>query len=163
MTEDTDPFAPVEGVSLETYAAAAVAFHREGAAADQIEALAVANGIPAGRISAIAEVWNKRMAEHPEVVTRYSELYQRAMRDAGIEAPDITLEQYAEILRRQGAGEAVGDVLKDFGLDLQTFAMVSQGWIDRMAADTSVAIRLAELMGAPGSAGERGGNGGAAS
>ncbi|HEX9823538.1 MAG TPA: hypothetical protein VGB51_03975 [Actinomycetota bacterium] len=152
MSGDADPFEPVEGVTLERYARAAVAFHRAGAdrSAEDVETLAVANGIPAGRINAIAEAWNGRMTEHPEVVTRYSELYQQAMRDAGIEAPDISLEQYAELLRRQGSGEPVADVLKAFGLDLQTFALVSQHWIDEMQSDPSLAMRLAELMGAGG-------------
>jgi crotonobetainyl-CoA:carnitine CoA-transferase CaiB-like acyl-CoA transferase len=147
--EPADPFEPVEGVTLERYAEAAVAFHR--ASGDDVESLAVANGIPAGRINAIAEVWNRRMAEHPEVVTRYSELYQQALRKAGIEAPDISFEQYVEILRRQTKGDPIAEVLSDFGLDLQTFALVSQRWIDEMQKDTSLAARMAELLGAGGS------------
>lgn len=148
MSDETDPLEPVEGVTLERYAEAAVAFHR--ASGDEIESLAVANSIPAGRIDAIAEVWNRRMTEHPEVVTRYSELYQQALRKAGIEAPDISFEQYVEILRRQTKGEPIAEVLGAFGLDLQTFALVSQHWIDEMQKDSSLAARLGELLGGGG-------------
>jgi len=135
----------VEGVTLEQYAKAAVAMH--GASEDEIEERAQENGIPAGRLNAIAEEWNRRFTEDPSLVHRYSALYQEAMREAGITAPDITLEQYAEILQAQQRGESVTEVLTRFGLNLQTFALVSQGWIDRMAADPSIAMRLGQLLG----------------
>ncbi|MGH2692379.1 MAG: hypothetical protein ACRDHM_07720, partial [Actinomycetota bacterium] len=64
----------------------------------------------------------------------------------GIEAPEITLEQYAEILREAGK-RPLAEVLPAYALNLQTFALVSGQWIDRMAADTSIAARLATLLG----------------
>ncbi|MDQ4004791.1 MAG: hypothetical protein M3135_00610 [Actinomycetota bacterium] len=142
--EAEGPEAPIEGVSLERYAEVAVAMH--GASPEEMETRAQALGIPAGRITAIGEAWNQRFAAHPELIRRYSDLYQKAMRDAGIRAPDISLEQYAEILSSQTSGDQFLEVLKRFGLDLQTFALVSQGWIDKMASDPSLAIRLATLM-----------------
>jgi hypothetical protein len=69
------------------------------------------------------------------------------MKDAGIEAPDITLEQYADILT-QGRTRPINEILPEFGLNMQTFAMVSGEWIDKMAKDPAMAARLAELMGA---------------
>jgi hypothetical protein len=144
----TDPFDPVEGVTLERYTELAVALY--GVTADEeIETRAQAHGVPPGRFKAVAEGWNRRMAEHPEVVQRYSSLYQQALKDAGVEAPDITLEQYAEILRRQSQGQPVTEVLSDFGLDLRTFALVSQRWIDEMAADPSLAVRFVGLLQEP--------------
>ena len=144
MTDEAGPEAPIEGVSLERFAQVAVALH--GASPEEIETRALEQGIPPGRITAISAAWNQRFAEHPELVRRYSDLYQQAMKDAGIRAPDISLEQYAEILRSQTSGDEFLEVLKRFGLDLQTFALVSQGWIDKMSADPSLAMRLATLM-----------------
>jgi hypothetical protein len=146
VSDQEGPEAPIEGVSLERYAEVAVALH--GASSpEEVETRARALGIPAGRIKAIGEGWNQRFALHPELVRRYSDLYQKAMRDAGIRAPDVSLEQYAEILSSQTSGEQFLEVLKRFGLNLQTFALVSQGWIDKMSADPSLAMRLASLMG----------------
>ncbi|MGH2685731.1 MAG: hypothetical protein ACRDJP_09730 [Actinomycetota bacterium] len=138
------PEAPIEGVSLERFAEVAVALH--GATPEEVETRAQEQGIPPGRFTAISEAWNRRFAEHPELVRRYSDLYQQAMREAGIRAPDISLEQYAEILRSQASGDRFLEVLERFGLNLQTFALVSQGWIDKISADPSLAMRLATLM-----------------
>jgi hypothetical protein len=142
----SDAFAPVEGVSLEVYTRAAVELH--GLSPDEMNTAAEAHGIPKGRLQAVAEGWNKRMTEHPEVVQRYSALYQQAMRDAGIKAPEITLEQYAEILREAGT-RPLEEVLPAFGLNVQTFALVSGQWIERMRTDTTIAAQLAALL-APG-------------
>jgi hypothetical protein len=145
VTDPADPEAPIEGVSLERYAEVAVALH--GTSLEEMESRAQALGIPAGRMNAISEGWNQRFAEHPELVRRYSDLYQKAMRDAGIRAPDISLEQYAEILSSRTSGEEFLEVLQRFGLDLQTFALVSQVWIEKMSADPSLAMRLASMVG----------------
>ena len=134
---------PVEGVTLDQWAAVAVALHK--APPERHDEVAAEHGVPAGKLEPIAEEWNRRMAEDPQVIARYSAAYQQAMKDAGIEAPDITFEQYGEILKRQQT-EEITTVLPDYGLDLQTFAMVSQKWIDAMAADTSLAMKLAELL-----------------
>jgi hypothetical protein len=143
---ESGPYAPIEGISLEKYARVAVELHR--VRADQMDEKAHELGIPEGRLQAISEGWNQRMAEHPEVVQRYSALYQQGMRDAGIEAPEITLEQYAEILKESGK-RPLAEVLPAYGLNVQTFALVSGQWIDRMAADATIAARLAALMGGP--------------
>jgi hypothetical protein len=45
------------------------------------------------------------------------------MHGAGIQAPDITLEQRAEILRESGK-RPLAEVLPAYGLTLQTFALV---------------------------------------
>jgi hypothetical protein len=70
------------------------------------------------------------------------------MREAGIVAPEITLEQYADILRRSRE-TPLEQVLPEFGLNLQTFALVSGTWGERMQTDVSLAVRLAELLGGP--------------
>jgi len=143
----SDPYAPVEGVSLEQYTKAAVAGF--GLDAAQAEEAAQAQGIPAGRMLAIGEEWSRRMTKHPEVVFKYNALYQAAMKEAGVVAPDITLEQYAEILKR-GKETPLEQLLPEFGLNLQTWALVSGSWGERMMADTSLAVRFAQLLGAPG-------------
>lgn len=147
---EPDAFAPVEGITLEVYARVAVELH--GLPPERMDAAAQAHGIPSGRLQAVAEGWNKRMAQHPEVVQRYSALYQQGMRDAGIEAPEITLEQYAEILREAGK-RPLEEVLPAYGLNVQTFALVSGQWIDRMRTDTTIAARLAGLLAPAGSGG----------
>jgi hypothetical protein len=142
--QESGPYAPIEGISLEKYARVAVELHRTPS--EKMDETAEAMGVPAGRLQAIADGWNQRMAKHPEVVQRYSALYQQGMRDAGIEAPEITLEQYAEILKEAGK-RPLAEVLPAYGLNVQTFALVSGQWIDRMAADASIAAKLAGLMG----------------
>jgi hypothetical protein len=143
----SDPYAPVEGVSLEQYTKAAVAvFDLDDAKAEEA---AQAHGIPAGRMLAIGEEWNRRMTTNPEMVHKYNALYQQAMKDAGIVAPDITLEQYAEILTR-GKETPLEQLLPEFGLNMQTWALVSGSWGERMMADPSLAVRFAQLLGVPG-------------
>ncbi|MDQ3991330.1 MAG: hypothetical protein M3245_03340 [Actinomycetota bacterium] len=144
---DGDALAPVEGIALERYAAIAVALF--GLTADELDARAESLGVPPGRLNAVAEEWNRRMAADPEVARRYSEAYQAALRDAGVRTPDITLEQYADIMRQAQGGRPLAEVLASFGLDLQTFAMVSQHWTERMGADRDVAMRFAGLLGLP--------------
>ncbi len=148
MTEESssDPYEPVEGVSLEQYTKVTVAIF--GLSEAEAEGVAVAHGLPAGRLQAIGEEWSRRMTAHPEMVHRYNALYQEGMKEAGVVAPDITLEQYAEILRR-GKEMPLEQLLPEFGLNLQTFALVSGSWGERMMADPSLAVRFAQLMGAP--------------
>ncbi|MGH2710792.1 MAG: hypothetical protein ACRDH9_06280 [Actinomycetota bacterium] len=141
---DSGPYEPIEGISLEKYARVAVELHRT--TQEKMDEAAEALGIPAGRLTAIAEGWNKRMTDHPEVVHKYSELYQKGMKDAGIEAPDISIEQYADILR-QGRTRPITEILPEFGLNMQTFAMVSGQWIEKMSGDPQIAAKLAGLMG----------------
>ena len=145
--QSSDPYAPVEGVSLEQYTNAAVAVF--GLDEAEAEEAAQAHGIPAGRMLAIGEEWTRRMTANPEMVQRYNALYQQAMKDAGVVAPDITLEQYAEILRR-GRETPLDALLPEFGLNLQTWALVSGSWGERLMADPTLAVRLAQLLGAPG-------------
>jgi hypothetical protein len=144
--ESSAPYVPVEGVSLEQYTKAAVAVFGLGEA--DAEAAAQAHGIPPGRMQAIGEEWSRRMTAHPEMVQRYNTLYQETMREADVVAPDITLEQYADILRR-GRETPLEELLPEFGLNLQTWALVSGSWGERLMADTSLAARLAELLGGP--------------
>lgn len=139
----SDPSDEVEGVSLEQYARVAVELHRDPDL--DPDAVAQAHGIPAGRFKAVSEEWGRRLSAGPEVVQRYNAAYQAAMKDAGIEAPDITLQQYADILRRSRS-TPLEEVLPEFGLTLQTFALVSGRWGERMMSDTALAARLAELL-----------------
>jgi hypothetical protein len=134
----------VEGVTLEQYARVAVALF--GAKEEEVEERAVANGIPPGRMSAIAEEWNRRLAEDRSLWGSYNDHYQAAMREAGITAPEITLEQYAEILGAQQRGEPMEEVLERFGLTMQTYSMVSQEWAGRLISDMSIAMRLGQLL-----------------
>ena len=142
--QESGSFAPVEGISLRRYARVAVELHR--VTPEQMEATAEAHGIPKGRLQAIAEEWNRRMQADPQVVQRYSELYQEGMREAGIEAPDISLEQYADILVKSKTAP-LQEVLSEFGLTIQTFALVSGQMGERLQADPSLAAKLGEILG----------------
>ena len=144
MSGDQPALDEVEGITLEKYARVAVELHR--VPSERWDATAEEHGIPAGRLQAISEEWNRRMQADPQVVRAYSDLYQKAMKEAGVEAPDITLEQYAEILRKSKT-VPLDQVLPEFGLTLQTFALVSGGWGEKMIADPALAARLAEMLG----------------
>ena len=134
----------MEGITLRHYARVAVELHR--VPPEQMEATAEGHGIPKGRLQAIAEEWNRRMQADPQVVQRYSDLYQEGMREAGIVAPEITLEQYADIIIRSKT-TPLEQVLPEFGLTIQTFALVSGTWGERLQADPSLAARLGEILG----------------
>lgn len=145
-SSSSDPSAPVEGISLEQFANAAVAMF--GQSGEEVEATAQAHGIPAGRVQAISEEWNRRFMAHPELVQEYNALYQQAMREQGVEAPDISLEQYADILIRSRE-TPLEQVLPDFGLNMQTFALISGTWGERLMADPSLAARFGQILAPP--------------
>lgn len=135
---------PVDGLSLEAYTELAAVMHvhdMEAAAAQ-----ARAKGVAWDRITAIATEWNRRMVVDPRIAHRYSELYQKELAEAGVRAPDLTVEQYASIITATQRGEPLGQVLQRFGLTLPAFAMVSDGWTKKLAADPSLAVRFASVI-----------------
>jgi hypothetical protein len=82
------------------------------------------------------------------LVVAYNEAYQQAMVEAGITAPDVTIEQYADMIKTGGPSE---ENLAKWGLTMQQFSMISHRWTQAMGADVSLAQRFASLM-APGMA-----------
>lgn len=140
-----DLFAPVEGVTLETYARLAVQLAGKDDRA-QLEALAAQHGVPPGRFDAISAVWSERVMGNREVGLRYTELFQAATKEAGIEAPDLSLEQYAAILSEMQAGKPMHEVCEGKGLTVQQFSMASQAWAEKLMANPMLGVQLAQLM-----------------
>lgn len=132
---------PIEGVTLETFTKAAVAMH--GAPPETWDAIAERFGIPAGRYQAIGEAWTARMGTDMALVNRYNELYQAAMVEAGITAPEITMEQYVDLIK---TGGPTPENLARYGLDMQQFSMVSHRWTQAMGADVGLAQKFAQLF-----------------
>jgi len=142
-------FEPVEGVTLEKYAELAAAM-TGATTAEEAEERAVARGLPPGRYAAIAEVWNERVLGIPEVGARYSELYLSALKDQGVEAPELTEDQFVELMSLQAGnrGKPADDILERFGLTPQTYALVSQEWAQRMMTDMSLGMRIGQRLAA---------------
>ena len=139
-------FGTEEGVTLEQLVKAGVeAFGKDES---ELEEIAQRHGFPPGRFEAIAEAWKQRMARNPAIVHAYNRLYQRAMEEAGVEAPDLSLEEYASIIRATGAGTPLDEAIEPFGMDVQQFSMLSQRMGERMMRNPSLAIRYAQLISA---------------
>lgn len=69
---------PVNGVSLEQYAAVSRDLGARGAPADQAPAVAAEHGIAAGDWHAAVAGWNQRMAAVPAVAVEFNRLYRGA-------------------------------------------------------------------------------------
>jgi hypothetical protein len=131
----------IEGLTLEQYARLAVALH--GAPEAEWDAVAARFGVGPGRVAALGEAWQAKLTATPALAIAYNDHYQRAMVEAGITAPEVTIEQYADMLRSGGPTEAV---LAKYAIDVQQFSMISQRMIQAMAADPGLAERFARMM-----------------
>lgn len=67
---------PVNGVSLERYAAVSRDLGARGAPADQAPAVAAGHGIAAGDWHAAVAGWNQRMAAVPAIAVEFNRLYR---------------------------------------------------------------------------------------
>ena len=142
---DAGAYGEIEGVTLEQVVAAGVRLY--GKDRSEWDEIAQAHGFPAGRFEAIAEAWTRRISEEPGLAQAYNALYQREMVAAGVTVPELSLEQYASLVRA-GSGKPLEEALARFGLNMQQFSMLAQRWGERMMADPSLAMRYAELIGA---------------
>ena len=136
MDEDT-----VDGMTIEAYARLAVELHR--VPEPEWDAVASRFGVAPDAVTGLGERWQAKMAAEPSLALAYNDAYQRAMVEAGITAPDITLEQYADLLRTGGPSEAN---LKRYSISLQQFSMISHRWSTALGSDPGLAQRFAELM-----------------
>jgi hypothetical protein len=131
----------VEGLTLEQYARLAVALHRVDES--EWDAVAATFGVGPGRVTALGEAWQAKLTADPSLAIAYNDLYQRAMVEAGITAPEVSLEQYADMLR---SGGPTPEVLAKYGIDVQQFSMISHRMGQAMMADVGLAQRFAQLM-----------------
>ncbi len=134
----------VEGLSLERFTEMAVALTDKSR--EEQEAIAQSYGLAPGRLQAVVDAWTARMSD-PQTLNRYHELYQQELVEAGVQRPEVTLEQYAAMMKAMSGGTSVQDVCMQNGITVQQWAMVAQHWGSQMMADPSLAVRFAQLMG----------------
>lgn len=139
MTDD------IEGVSLQTFAKLAVRL--TGKPPEEWDAIAAEYGIAAGRFQAVSDAWTARFQTEFGLVNQYNDAYQAAMVEAGITAPEITLEQYVDLLK---TGGPTPENLAKYAIDLQQFSMISNHWTQAMGSDVALAQRFAALYTAGG-------------
>ena len=134
----------VEGLSLERFTEMSVALYDK--TPDEQEGIARSFGVAPGRLQAVIDGWTARMSD-PQTLHLYNELYQKELGEAGVQRPDVPLEQYAAMMKAIGTGTSAQDVCAQNGMTVQQWALVAQHWGQRMMADPSLAVRFAELMG----------------
>jgi hypothetical protein len=134
----------VEGLSLERFTEMSVALYDK--TPEEQETIAQSFGVPAGRLQAVIDGWTARM-DDPPTLLRYHQLYQKELAEAGVQRPEVPLEQYAAMMKAMGTGTSAQDVCAQNGMTVQQWALVAQFWGQRMMADPSLAVRFAELMG----------------
>ncbi|MGH2662711.1 MAG: hypothetical protein ACRDH8_07850 [Actinomycetota bacterium] len=86
----------VEGLILERFTEMAVALQDKSR--EEQEAIAQSYGVAPGRLQALVDGWTARMSDS-QTLNRYHELYQMELAEAGVERPEVTLEQYAVIMK----------------------------------------------------------------
>jgi len=131
----------VDGMTLEQYARMAVELHR--VPQDEWDAVAARFGLGPGKVTDLGERWQAKMTADPSLALAYNDHYQRAMVEAGITAPELTLEQYADLLKTGGPTDAN---LQKYSINLQQFSMISQRMTQAMGSDMALAQRFAQLM-----------------
>ncbi len=96
------------GVSLEQFTAyVAEAF---GHPESEFPAIADTHGIPPEHLQAVTDEWNRRTSTDQATLLRYNELYQQELHRLGVQRPEITLEQYAEMMKAVQAGTPADQV-----------------------------------------------------
>ena len=142
-----DPaFSPVAGVALERYVELGVEMTRQGLDEAGQQAYVAARGIPPARWAEATAGWGARLASDGRVAMRYAYLYRQAMDAAGITAPDVPLERYAEMLGAIQSGTPVDQVCARFGITMQEFSLVSEHWGLAIAGDVGLAMRFGQLL-----------------
>ena len=130
------------GFSLKRFTALAVDLY--GKSEEESQEIARAHGVPDGRLKELIEAWTARL-RNPITVFRYHRLYQRALRQRGVRRPEVSLEQYVELLKAAKGGN-IAEVCKKHDITVQQWSMVSQHMGMRMLTRPSLAKRFAELM-----------------
>ncbi len=135
-----DPY----GVSLEQYTRYVVATSTEPQG--DREAIAGASGIPPDHQQEVIEAWGARLSSDRDVLQRHNDLYQQGLAEAGIQRPDISLEQYVGMLQAVQAGTSVEQVTAQHGMTVPQWAMVNQHFGERLSSDPGFAARFAQAM-----------------
>lgn len=137
-----DPFAPINGISLERYAelGAIVSDHVNDQA--KVRELVVKEGVRAEDWDAAVAGWTARMQDMRlmgAVAMRYMPLYQaalqrRAASGQGRAAPEATFDDYVAM---SGAAKAMGieNMWRHYGIDSPTWTQIAMTWNQRIPTD----------------------------
>jgi hypothetical protein len=100
LIDGMDPFAPIQGISLERYADLCVAMKDTGGDADQCAAIAQQHGVSPADWVAAQQGWNARMADPAlagRVALAYMPIYQAALAKSG-PAATATYREYVSMM-----------------------------------------------------------------
>jgi hypothetical protein len=175
MSADPNLLAPVEGVSVETYAAIA-ARQAMGLAGPEFLQLLAQSGMDAGKWERVSSTWNDRMSKDTSFTI--TQIYGKAFAGAGQGAygaaaqagaqamhgatgavsqkvgggqEPVSLDRYAEIMGAQSAwakqGLDVNAMLKQvFGMTALDYSNIGTYWSMRFATEYDAAMRHSDLM-----------------
>jgi hypothetical protein len=168
--------APIEGVTVETYAQMS-AQQAKGLSQDQFVALLAKNGMDQAKFARVSAGWIDRMSK--DTTATVATVYGKAFSSAGqgqfgaagaaggqalgsfeaggaIAAPNAaaepcTFEKYCEIMGAQSAwaksGKDVNAMLKQqFNMNALDWSNLGSYWSTKMMADVSYAMRMGDMM-----------------
>lgn len=164
-----DLLAPIEGVSLDVYAAVCAQAAKNLPAAEFQKVLAQ-HGMDQAKFDRVAKAWNDRMSKDTSMVVmnayskafgsagagQYGAMGQAGASDAGGQAAafnpaSVSFETYCEIMGAQAAwasqGKDANAMLKQvFNMTALDYSNVSQYWSPKMMSDMNLAMRMSDLM-----------------
>jgi len=166
-----DLLAPIEGVSLEQYAAIS-AQAASYPTQPEFQKLLAQHGLDGAKFDRVSKAWTDRMSKDTSmvVVNAYSKAFGSAgagqygaVGQAGVAAADgqppaaafnpasVSFETYCEIMGAQAAWSAQGKdvnamLKKVFNMTALDYSNVSQYWSPKMMTDMSLAMKMSDLM-----------------
>jgi hypothetical protein len=164
-----DLLAPIEGVSLEQYAAVC-AQAASYPTMPEFQKLLAQHGLDPAKYDRVSKAWTGRMSKDTSmvVVNEYSKAFGNAgagkygaigkagVAEAGGQAAafnpaTVSFETYCEIMGAQGAwsaqGKDVNAMLKQvFNMTALDYSNVAQYWSPKMMSDMSLAMKMSDLM-----------------
>ena len=175
LAANPEMMAPIEGVTVETYAQMS-AQQAKGLSQDQFVALLAQNGMDQAKFARISTGWIERMSK--DTTATVATVYGKAFSSAGqgqfgaggaaggqalgsfeaggaIAAPagaePCTFEKYCEIMGAQSAwsksGKDVNAMLKtQFNMNALDWSNLGSYWSTKMMADVSYAMRMGDMM-----------------
>ncbi len=154
---DADPsqLEPINGVSLEQWAAAAAAVSKlpQTASRDQVAELLAQHGLDQATFDMASAGWQQRMQNDPTgaISTKYAEAFAGGAAGGGGGDEPCSFEFYCEIMAAQAAWAEQGrdvnaELQNTFGITAGDYGQYSQYWAPKMGTDMALMQKQMELQ-----------------
>src|SRR5689334_12477715 len=140
-----DPFAPINGISLERYAELCVAMKDAGMDTQKHAAIAMQHGVQPADWTAAQSGWNARMADPAlmgKVALAYMPIYQAALAKSG-PAATATYREYVSMLSALGVFGAEGMYAR-CGISGVDWSQISTYWVSELVKNQAQYPRFAD-------------------